>query len=43
MKRIAIVGGGIAGLSAAFTLEKYRRNHPDTVEYVLFESKPVFG
>ncbi|HEX6504967.1 MAG TPA: protoporphyrinogen oxidase [Terriglobales bacterium] len=43
MKRIAIVGGGIAGMSAAFALEKYRRNHPDTVEYVLFESKPVFG
>ena len=43
MKRIAIVGGGIAGMSAAFTLEKYRRNHPDTVKYLLFESKPVFG
>ena len=29
MKRIAIIGGGIAGLSAAFYLEKARRAGAD--------------
>ena len=42
MKRIAIIGGGISGLSAAFTLEKQRRDGVD-VEYVLFESSPRLG
>ena len=42
MKRIAIIGGGISRLAAAFTLEEQRRaNAP--VEYVLFESGPRFG
>jgi len=41
MKRIAIVGGGISGLSAAFALEEYRR--AGAVEYVLFESSPRLG
>jgi protoporphyrinogen/coproporphyrinogen III oxidase len=43
MKRIAIVGGGIAGLSAAWTLEKQRRKDPESIEYALYESTPAFG
>jgi len=42
MKRIAIIGGGISGLSAAFTLEKQRRAGT-SLEYVLFESSPRLG
>ena len=42
MKRIAIVGGGISGLSAAFTLEKHRRAGA-SLEYALFEATPRFG
>ncbi|MGA2964604.1 MAG: protoporphyrinogen oxidase [Terriglobales bacterium] len=42
MPRIAIIGGGISGLSAAFTLEEKRRGGAP-VEYVLFESSPRLG
>jgi oxygen-dependent protoporphyrinogen oxidase len=42
MKRIAIIGGGCAGLSAAFTLEKQRKSGVE-VEYTLFESSGRFG
>jgi oxygen-dependent protoporphyrinogen oxidase len=42
MKRIAIIGGGISGLSAAFTLEKHRRDGA-AIEYALFESSPRLG
>lgn len=42
MKRIAIVGGGISGLAAAFALEEQRRSGID-VEYVLYESSPLLG
>ena len=42
MKRIAIVGGGISGLSAAFALEKHRIAGA-SLEYVLFESSPRLG
>jgi oxygen-dependent protoporphyrinogen oxidase len=42
MKRIAIIGGGISGLSAAFTLEKHRLGGA-SLEYVVFESSPRFG
>ena len=42
MKRIAIIGGGISGLSAANTIEEKRRSGTP-VEYVLFESKPRLG
>ncbi len=42
MKRIAIIGGGISGLSAAFYLEKARATGAD-LEYTLFESGQRFG
>ncbi len=42
MKRVAIVGGGIAGLSAAFYLEQHRRRGA-SLEYVLFESSLRLG
>jgi oxygen-dependent protoporphyrinogen oxidase len=42
MKRIAIVGGGISGLAAAFALEEQRRNGT-VLEYVLYESSPRLG
>jgi oxygen-dependent protoporphyrinogen oxidase len=42
MKRIAIIGGGISGLAAAFALEK-RRLAGASLAYVLFESSPHLG
>jgi oxygen-dependent protoporphyrinogen oxidase len=42
MKRIAVIGGGIAGLSAAYALEKQRRGGAE-LEYVLFEREPRLG
>jgi oxygen-dependent protoporphyrinogen oxidase len=42
MKRIAIIGGGISGLSAAFTLEESRRAGAP-LEYAIFESSPRLG
>jgi len=42
MKRIAIVGGGISGLSAAFYLEKARASGAE-LEYTLFESGQRLG
>ena len=42
MKRIAVVGGGISGLAAAFALEEHRRNGA-SIEYVLYESSPRLG
>jgi oxygen-dependent protoporphyrinogen oxidase len=41
MIRIAIIGGGIAGLAAAFTLEEHRR--AGAVEYTLYESSSHLG
>ena len=41
MTRIAIVGGGISGLTAAFALEESRRC--GAVEYVLYESSAHLG
>lgn len=42
MKRIAIVGGGTSGLSAAFALEQHRRAGAP-LEYVLFEAGTRLG
>jgi oxygen-dependent protoporphyrinogen oxidase len=42
MKRIAIVGGGISGLSAAFALEEHIRGGV-AAEYVLYESSSRLG
>ena len=41
MIRIAIIGGGISGLAAAFALEDHRR--AGAVEYTLYESSPHLG
>src|SRR5580658_7464400 len=41
MIRIAIIGGGISGLAAAFTLEDHRR--AGALEYVLYESSLELG
>jgi protoporphyrinogen/coproporphyrinogen III oxidase len=43
MTRIAIVGGGISGLSAAYAIEEHRRKTGADVEYVLYESSSRFG
>ncbi len=42
MKRVAIVGGGISGLAAAFALEK-RKKLGAAIECVLLESSARFG
>ena len=42
MKRIAIVGGGISGLSAAMTLERARAEGV-ALEYAIFEAAPRLG
>jgi oxygen-dependent protoporphyrinogen oxidase len=42
MKRIAIIGGGIAGLSAAWALEKARRAGQD-IDFALYESAEQLG
>ena len=42
MTRIAIIGGGISGLSAAYTLEQKRRAGA-AVEYTLYESSARLG
>jgi len=42
MTRIAIIGGGIAGLSAAYALEEKRRSGVP-LDYLLFESAPRLG
>ena len=42
MQKIAIIGGGISGLSAAFRLERARRDGAD-IRYTLFESSERLG
>ncbi len=42
MTRIAIIGGGISGLSAAFELEERRRSGA-AVDYILYESSARLG
>jgi protoporphyrinogen/coproporphyrinogen III oxidase len=43
MKRIAIIGGGISGLSAAYAIEQHRRRTGAAVEYTLYESSSRLG
>ena len=40
--RTAIIGGGIAGLAAAYELEKARAENPE-IQYTLFESRDRLG
>ncbi|HWG21343.1 MAG TPA: protoporphyrinogen oxidase [Terracidiphilus sp.] len=40
--RTAIIGGGIAGLAAAYELEKARAEHP-SIQYTLFEARDRLG
>jgi oxygen-dependent protoporphyrinogen oxidase len=42
MKRIAIIGGGISGLSAAYVIEE-KRQSGTPIGYVLFEASPRLG
>ncbi len=42
MTRIAILGGGVSGLAAAYDLEQRRRAAGD-VQYVLYEASPRLG
>ncbi|QDT89481.1 protoporphyrinogen oxidase [Gimesia algae] len=42
-KRIAVVGGGITGLSAAFRLQELADENNQPVEVTLFESQPEAG
>src|SRR5438067_10636423 len=42
LKRIAIIGGGISGLSAAFYLDKAKRAGAE-IEYTLFEAAARLG
>ena len=42
MKRIAIIGGGVSGLSAAYFLEKQKALGAD-LSHLLFEAGPGFG
>ncbi|HEX4783154.1 MAG TPA: protoporphyrinogen oxidase [Candidatus Sulfotelmatobacter sp.] len=42
MKRIAIIGGGISGLAAAYALEEFRRSGSD-LGYVLYEASARLG
>src|ERR1700681_3820177 len=43
MTRIAIIGGGISGLAAAFALEEHRGTASANIDYVLYESSPRQG
>jgi len=42
MKRVAIIGGGISGLAAAFALEE-RHRAGESLTYVVYEASPRFG
>ena len=43
MTRVAIIGGGISGLAAAYALEELKLNSQAAVDYVLYEASPRFG
>jgi oxygen-dependent protoporphyrinogen oxidase len=42
-KRVAIIGGGIAGLTAAYTLQEKAREAGLPIHFTLFESSPSLG
>jgi oxygen-dependent protoporphyrinogen oxidase len=42
MTRVAIIGGGISGLAAAFALEE-RRQAGESISYAIYEAGPRFG
>jgi protoporphyrinogen/coproporphyrinogen III oxidase len=42
MKRLAVIGGGISGLTATYAIEKLRKKGAE-LNYVLFEAGPRFG
>ncbi|OCS82472.1 protoporphyrinogen oxidase [Caryophanon tenue] len=43
MKTIAVIGGGITGLSAMYELQKNARAHQEEVELLLIERNPYVG
>ena len=43
MAHVTIIGGGIAGLSTAFYLQKYCRQAGKPIDYTLIEQQPRFG
>jgi protoporphyrinogen/coproporphyrinogen III oxidase len=43
MKRVAIIGGGITGLSAAYTIEQHNKQAAEPLDYVLFERSNRLG
>lgn len=43
IKKIAVIGGGITGLTAAFYLQKYARDHDLPLEIILIESSLRLG
>ena len=42
MKRVAIIGGGISGLAAAYELEQHRRKGA-AIDWQLFEASDRLG
>lgn len=43
MRRVAIIGGGITGLTAAYALEQHNRNSSEPIEYLLIERAKQLG
>jgi oxygen-dependent protoporphyrinogen oxidase len=43
MKRVAIIGGGITGLSAAYILEQYNKKYNNSIEVFLIEKEKQLG
>ncbi|WP_048600955.1 protoporphyrinogen oxidase [Rubeoparvulum massiliense] len=43
MKHVAIIGGGITGLTVAYLLEQQKQEHPDELDYQLIEKEERLG